>query len=391
MGGFGKSLSIWFFLLLLASGTLVYTIDPTGYWTLAGLHPFGFLEGGVRKPQRNLFVSKALAVTAFRPHTVISGTSQTGVGIDADSATVRRLLGQTYNLYIPGASVSQLKPYLDFVVSRRSAKRLVLGLSIGMFGSEDEINIPAVSKILPENETPLLDDLFRYKQALWTGDNLMGSIAAALGEGPTHALNGNKIYKREKLLRKQGVCQLADVERRSLRNLNRMSELQYRSNLDDLEQLLNSACHQKMEAIVFIHPHHVRQFEIYSRAGRWKTSLQWKKDLTGLFGRLSCAVPLFDFSGVNGVTSDPLLERFRKGNLSPWYWESNHYRHPVGDMVVQGISGESRPELPAARLTAATVESHIRRQDGHWQRYRRGHPDELADVLENRPLLSKCR
>ncbi|MGR9101187.1 MAG: hypothetical protein ACU826_11535 [Gammaproteobacteria bacterium] len=391
MGGFGKSLSIWFFLLLLASGALVYTVDPTGYWTLAGLHPFGFLEEGVRKPQRNLFVSKALAVTAFRPHTVITGTSQTGVGIDADSATVRRLLGQTYNLYIPGASVSQLKPYLDYVISRRTAERIVLGLSIGMFNSEGEVNIPAVGKILPQEETPFLDDLFRHKQALWTGDNLLGSLAAALGDEPTHSLNGNKIYQREGQLRKQGVCRLADVERRSLRNLSRMSELQYRSNLDDLEQLLKSACRHRMEAIVFIHPHHVRQFEIYTRAGRWKTSLQWKRDLAGLLDRLPCAVPLFDFSGVNAVTSDPLLEKFRKGNLSPWYWESNHYRHPVGDMVVQGLAGQSRPELPGARLTAATVESHIRRQDCRWRQYRRGHPDELADMLENRPLLSKCR
>jgi hypothetical protein len=73
--------------------------------------------------------------------------------------------------------------------------------------------------------------------------------------------------------------------------------------------------------------------------------------------------PLWDFSTVNSITTEPIPEM---GDHSPmrWFWEWSHYRKETGDLILDRLLEHSDPVrvVPAdfgVRLSAANIDAHL--------------------------------
>jgi hypothetical protein len=73
--------------------------------------------------------------------------------------------------------------------------------------------------------------------------------------------------------------------------------------------------------------------------------------------------PLWDFSTINSITTDPIPETGDRSSMR-WFWEWSHYRKETGDLILDRVFDHYDPArvVPAdfgARLTTANIDAHL--------------------------------
>jgi len=83
--------------------------------------------------------------------------------------------------------------------------------------------------------------------------------------------------------------------------------------------------------------------EALRAAGLWPEFERWKEVLVNILAEDSSrhpgeqAFPLWDFSGYNSITSEPIPNAGDTSTQMKWYWESSHYKTEVGNFVLDRI------------------------------------------------------
>jgi hypothetical protein len=143
----------------------------------------------------------------------------------------------------------------------------------------------------------------------------------------------------------------------------RLSEAQ----LAALAELASICRERHIDLRVFISPVHAAQWEAIRNSGLEHTLEEWKR-------RLVKITPVWDFSGYNEVSGEPLAQRMSH------YLDSSHYLPHVGDMILRRLYEKSPSDLAEGfgqLMTAENVEAQIERFRVERERWARSRPDEV--------------
>ena len=132
---------------------------------------------------------------------------------------------------------------------------------------------------------------------------------------------------------------------------------------------------------LYVNPTHAMTIDGLYWAGSGPQYEAWLAGLTAMGGRLRKAgrdVRLFDFSGFNHVTSEPVP---RPGDRSDMlnYWETSHYREQVGDAILRRLSGgAAATDGFGDELLPETIEHHLAMLRQRRATYLASHPYEAG-------------
>ncbi len=161
--------------------------------------------------------------------------------------------------------------------------------------------------------------------------------------------------------------------------------------LEALARIFERCRTEGIAVYAFISPVHARQLETLRAMSLYPLYEQWKRDLVQRVERIRATHPaatpleLWDFSGYNSVTVEPVPPAGDTQTRMRWYWEHSHYTYATGDMVLsrmfQGAAAPaSIPDDFGVRLTSDTIEAHQAHIRQARARYAETHPADIAEV-----------
>jgi len=151
-------------------------------------------------------------------------------------------------------------------------------------------------------------------------------------------------------------------------------------------------CHKRnIDFRIAISPSHARQFETIAAKGIWLLFEDWKRHLVNInyeeADRLGKQpFPLWDFSGYNSLTTEPVPPVNDGLTEMCWYWESSHYKKELGDLVQDRIFGYNHPDrqLPSdfgTLLTPETIEPHLATVRTNRRQWQEAFPEDAAEIV----------
>jgi len=133
---------------------------------------------------------------------------------------------------------------------------------------------------------------------------------------------------------------------------------------------------------LYINPTHALTLDALYWRGKWDAMQQWQRDLAQMAGRYrrqGCDVRVYDFSGFNSITSEPIPQVTGAREMR-YYWEASHYRDNVGRFILARLFGGA-PRPPAdfgVELTESGIAAHHAAMRAARERYHAQHADETA-------------
>lgn len=147
----------------------------------------------------------------------------------------------------------------------------------------------------------------------------------------------------------------------------------------ELESQLQALCGVRFR--LYVNPTHAMMLEALYLAGKGQAVEDWLRGLAVVGERLrgrGCDVRVYDFSGYNRVTSEPVPQASGLRDMA-YYWETSHYRDNVGDLVLARLNGGAADSDGfGEELTVAGMPLHLERLHAGRKAYRREHPVETA-------------
>ena len=136
--------------------------------------------------------------------------------------------------------------------------------------------------------------------------------------------------------------------------------------------------------------------EIFHEAGLWPVFEEWKRALARIAAEANRSrnvprVRLWDFSGYNAISVEPVPEPADRTTATHWYWEAGHFKQELGDVMLQRMFAEPDRLADAAigvKLTPENVELEIQRIRPQRAWYQAAYSSE---VLMIRELVSVTR
>lgn len=396
---------------LISAAALNYAVDPYGLYRRIEVAGFNAVKP---KSGANGQLVKPYRVIEARPRTLVLGNSRSEAGLDPASALWPDAMRPVYNFSLPASGISTAlgnlrhvlaagKPgtvilgidFFDFVTDRRRAgasrtreptdlerRYLVTG-----DGSRNDARDWQVMK---DHATVLLSlntliDAFVTVGAQRMSDN---ADLTALGFYPMHE------YRR--FVRADGQhTMFRQVETTYLTSYLRLQPTIHpdgdRSSpeLRDFAAVVSLCRTEGVNLIVFIHPYHAHILESYRAAGLWPLFEAWKRDIVALLEADRAAhpdlapIPLWDFSGYTGITTEAVPPAGDRKTTMQGYWEAGHYNSAVGDLALArmlGSAGVSVPDEFGVRLAPAMLESHLARIRDDRERYAAARAEEVAGI-----------
>lgn len=117
----------------------------------------------------------------------------------------------------------------------------------------------------------------------------------------------------------------------------------------------------------------------------WKRALVRIVDENPASQASAAPVELWDFSGYNEITVEPVPAASDKGRSMHWYWEAGHYKREVGELALARMlrsSGEDGP-APAAfgvKLSGQNIDRHLTAIRDGQRKYADARREEIADL-----------
>jgi hypothetical protein len=126
--------------------------------------------------------------------------------------------------------------------------------------------------------------------------------------------------------------------------------------------------------------------EAFRRKGVWPVFEQWKRELVSVFDNARATHPagdiaLWDFSGYNSATTEPLPRSGGKRSVMD-YWDEVHYSINLGDRILAVLFPPAgADQTPAGnfgtKLTGSNIEAHLAAARVAQLTYEEAHVDDL--------------
>lgn len=342
-------------------------VDPYDLFGTPKIQGFNAVKAVIGSKQR---VYETVEMLHRRPLGLILGSSRADIGVSPEHPVFP--VGDSFNAAMSGQQIWESRRLLEALLMRPGAKPQLVVVGLDFFAFNALVPVPF--DYSEDNFRPLrrIELAFSISTVFDSGRTLVRqNREVQLAQGGLLLENGFRDYI--------GNPQLSAPERFRgsedgyLRYTYRPAPgCEWRSARDadgadtynEFRSLLTLAHQHGIDLRLFVSPSHARQWETLAASGLWQQFEDWKRRLAYLnrqeAQRFSQPeLPLWDFSGYNSVTTEPVLRERELGMLN--YWDSSHYRKEVGDMVLDRMfqyRNPSRhvPDNFGRLLTVDTVE-----------------------------------
>ena len=352
----------------------------------------------------NHVLGKPFVIRERQPHAVILGTSRENHGIDPNHPAWPVSAQRTYNLALDAANMADLERLFEHAHHVTALEEVIIALDfLNMFdaGAPGADNLDT-SLLVSDGHSaaatwlnaaryfvswPMLRDSVH---TLWEQD-------PARNEFESHGRRNGVVFERA--AGRFGQHHMFEFsERRYLRaRLPLPPARRYVPNdttgptLRHLARLLDRAADEHIQVRLYITPVHARQLEVYRALGLWTALEQWKRSLRntalGLeLRRTQQPFELWDFADYSSLTTEAVPAADNVQVRMQWYWESSHYKKPLGDQVLNRIFAVPHAAVPTDfgvllnTLSDAAFEQHLQHIQNHGAAYRESHPHDVADL-----------
>lgn len=361
-----------------AVAVLNYQVDP--YVT----HQWDTPKVGQLRPSREKLGAwgKTYALAKFRPAIVYAGNSRTELGLPTRTA-----LFPGKDVFNGGLSGASLGDAIAMVRHANAVSRLdtvIWGIDVASFsleaGNTDFDRALVASDRFYLARRGLLD----IKRALTT-DMTMASIRQLRGSSArtcrsSLAFHGQRddVCVRD-LINEMGGTAKGIVPR--LREYIRGGGPTAKA-MAAFDASVGELCRSGSKVRIYINPTHATTADVLYHGGRWQAMEAWQARLAALGRRhraAGCDAHVFDFSGFNSITTEPIPQASGKRDMV-YFWEASHHRINVGAMILSRMFG-GKDDVPAdfgVELTPETVAAHQAGQRAARDRYHLDHPLESA-------------
>jgi len=355
------------------------------------INPFGLLTvpvvQGINsvKPRMlpNARMIKAHQITAIKPAGLILGSSRAETGINPEHPGWSEAAKPVYNSSLPSGRIFELYQYLRHAHSQNPLKQVVLGLDYFSFDLDrtrepgyDSARLNGGTEGFPEfiRVKDLISVLFSFNALDASADTLFHQNKAAHG----YLSNGSQDTRnrRELVLAKGGhhaafkaTLKAAILSEDGITKTNYTLTSPDKPTLKYFRDLLKFCRKKQIELYILISPVHAQWLEMIWQLGAWDRYEQWKRDVVWCVNEVTTVkkpksvIELWDFSGFHTIAQEPVPAASKRKSDMKWYWEANHYKREVGDLmldrVLVGIKGES-PNKFGVRLDSANIDSHLK-------------------------------
>jgi hypothetical protein len=353
---------------MLSVGLFNFLVNPYGIFDSPEIT--GFNQS---KPEKlkNMRLFKAVDITRIKPETIFLGSSRTEYGLNPNYAALKDKQS-VYNLALGAATPYELLRYLQHaLVNQPKLKLVILGLDEFMFNELNQEN-PGLSEQRLEKKHSSVADIVSSTL----------SLNAFYASQTTIALSQK--YPEYQSYTPQGMLNLRIIDRNDSATLYRFEKSigfyfqtfpQYRLSdryLNLFKQIVSLCKQKKIDLKVFISPAHATRWETVWTAGHWQQFEQMKREIAKI-------TPVWDFSGYNSITTEPLSNRMKN------YVDDSHYRQEIGNLIFNRIlsyQGNRVPNDFGILITPTNIESHLQKIRNDRKAWAIAHPKEVDFVLK---------
>lgn len=135
-----------------------------------------------------------------------------------------------------------------------------------------------------------------------------------------------------------------------------------------LREIITVAQRQNLDVTLVVYPYHAWAMDLMRRDGLWPSFEAWKRALVDVVAALDAhdRIRIFDFSGYNAHTTEPVPARGDTTTDMKWYWEPGHFRPALGDQIIRRLYDGEATSFGRI-LSPATIDQAIRavREEAH--------------------------
>jgi hypothetical protein len=154
--------------------------------------------------------------------------------------------------------------------------------------------------------------------------------------------------------------------------------------LDAMRAILRLCRENGIALKMVIYPYHAHFQQSFRIAGHGPAFEEWKRLIVRTAAAESrasgqAAFPIWDFSGFNRWTSEPVPRKGDTQSKMQWYWEAGHFKRELGNRVLARIwNAEPQESGFGVLLNEANLEAHIAAVREQERQYRLAQPDAVA-------------
>ena len=341
----------------------------------------------------HLRMSKAAAIRHFRPRAIVLGTSRGESGIDPQHPGWSSK--PVYNLSLSGGNIYEAYRYLQHANTLEPVRQIVLMLDFFMFNAinnSEEADFDE-KRLAVSFEGKFQSGFSDQITTLHSLDALFDSLHTVRLQHVDYVYRQDGFRFRKPTRRSGGQrAVFLDLEKNYYKKSYENFNFQYgeRNNLEIYRQLIQLACSDEIDLRIIIPPSHARLFETTAAKGIWPMFEQWKRQLVEIneeeAQRLNAnPFPIWDFSGYNSLTTEPVPSLGDNQTEMRWHWESSHYKKELGDLVLDRIFEYIRPDhsLPddfGMLLTTESINAHLQQIREDREQWRTTYPEDAAEI-----------
>jgi len=354
--------------------------------------------------------AKAYYIRHAKPKGIIVGASTSELGLDPDHPGWNSQVYPRYNLAFPGSFLYENFRFLQHALAVSPVQQVLVGLDFVAFNRFAPLSDDFYEKDLWTSvEGEPTRDAFRDVQitllsltAVTAGQKKLFSR----GEG-THFANGRQIPERQEN-RNNRSAMVGSAQGFVTRLLFHPPAHKYclfdqdgrNVNFDYLRAMIRFARAAGADIRLFIQPPHATLLEVLHYAGLWPVYEAWVQALAALVNEENHAesdkppVPLWDFSGYNPITTEPISPSAEPTAPMRWYWDVGHYNKDLGDRIQDRIFDFHDPEreIPSdfgRKIHPGNVEDHLAEMRLKREAYVLENSADLADIHERVQRIMK--
>lgn len=395
-------------LLLLVAGVNAL-VNPFNLYEeprFAGINDYKYM---LIKHQR---LSKAAEVLRLRPDCLVLGTSRMQVALDP--AYPGWGACHAYNLALNNAGIYESLRYFQHAVALRKPKDVILELEQN-YGQQTQGGFSEERFVVKPDGSPNPGWWRAYAYDVFTGIVSWEALHASWRTvfpvyqkkpgGPEDGFweytpvdgkmlrHGQHALFRALMLEAFGQNRspraLGPVSFRGAAALTNDGDT-FAGGYEYLRAILALAHREGVRLHLVIPPSHAWLWDGLLEAGSWPGFEMQKRmwvsvneDEARRAGR--APFPLWDFSGFNAYTTEPVPPADDRETRMRWYWEAQHFTRQLGDrmldrMLADGAKNPRRADDFGVRLDSRNIEARLAAIRAAGDRWRREYPQDVAEI-----------
>lgn len=268
-----------------------------------------------------------------------------------------------YNLGIDMDRIHESLQYLKHSLIHSEVKRVILGLDFFMFNAEQKVNFN-FDRSLVGRKITIADYV---STSLLSRDALKDSIRTykvSHSQPDREEFLGNGYRPGNYVFYKLKKYPAIHYYTNYIFLSSQPSKTKYYAAMStdegvfaDFEEILRICKSKNIDLKLYISPAHANlDGEGIAATGKWEMMVEWKRKVVMTADRYG--VPLWDFSGYNSVTTEPVKTPMK------YYWDSSHFTEFTSDLILRRIFSlsNSSGEIPSdfgIHVTSSNIESHL--------------------------------